>query len=136
MDIDDSGLTFSLEHTPYQAIGGAPVVRHLVDSFYDLMDLLPEYQILRTVHGASLDEAREKLYQFLSGWLGGPPLYTERHGHPRLRARHLPFRIGEVERDQWMSCMNLAMVNVGLDKAMQAWLSAQLFKTADWMRNQ
>jgi hemoglobin len=73
---------------------------------------------------------------FLSGWLGGPQLYTEKYGHPMLRARHLPFAIGVNERDAWIACMRQAMESVIDDAKLRAWLEEQLFKTADWMRNQ
>ena len=95
--------------TPYARIGGDAGVRALAERFYDLMDVDPAYAHVRATHGASLDSAREKLHLFLSGWLGGPPLYVEKHGHPRLRARHLPFPIGSSERDQWLLCMAQAM---------------------------
>jgi hemoglobin len=122
--------------TPYDAIGGDAKVRELVERFYDLMELEPEFARLRAVHGSSLVSAREKLYQFLSGWLGGPPLYTDRYGHPMLRARHLPFSISDVERDQWMACMMQAMEEVGLPVELREALGRAFFKTADWMRNQ
>ena len=99
--------------TPYQLLGGDAQVRKLVDHFYDLMDFEPKYAQLRTVHGSTLESARDKLYMFLSGWLGGPSLYIDRFGHPMLRARHLPFAIGTVERDQWMACMAQAMEELG-----------------------
>jgi hemoglobin len=121
--------------TPYDLVGGDTKVRELVDRFYDLMDFEPAYQQLRRVHGSSLESAREKLYQFLSGWLGGPPLYTDRYGHPMLRARHLPFAIGTEERDQWMACMVQAMEEVELPQELRKSLEQAFFKTADWMRN-
>ncbi len=74
----------------YEAIGGQQTVRALVNRFYDLMDTVPEAAGIRALHPETLDESREKLFMFLSGWMGGPPLYVERFGHPRLRARHLP----------------------------------------------
>jgi len=122
--------------TPYDLIGGDAKVRELVDRFYDLMDFEPAYQQLRRVHGSSLESAREKLYLFLSGWLGGPPLYTDRYGHPMLRARHLPFAIGTEERDQWMACMVQAMEEVELPQELRKALEQAFFRTADWMRNQ
>jgi hemoglobin len=122
--------------TPYQLLGGDARVRELVDRFYDLMDLEPAYRELRAVHGSTLESAREKLYHFLSGWLGGPPLYTDRYGHPMLRARHLPFAIGTVERDQWMACMKQAMEELDVEPGLRRHLEGALFKTADWMRNQ
>ena len=121
--------------TPYDLIGGAAKVRELVDRFYDLMDFEPGYRELRLVHGSTLESAREKLYLFLSGWLGGPPLYMDRYGHPMLRARHLPFAIGTQERDQWMACMVQAMEEVDLPQELREGLSQAFFKTADWMRN-
>lgn len=121
--------------TPYERLGGAPRVRALVDRFYDLMDLEPAYADLRHVHGNELTHARDKLYWFLSGWLGGPDLYIERFGHPRLRARHLPFSIGVRERDQWLACMNQAMIEQGVDEELRARLVRAYFETADWMRN-
>jgi hemoglobin len=120
---------------PYARLGGAVRVRALVDRFYDLMDLEPEYADLRHVHGNDLTQARDKLYWFLSGWLGGPDLYEERFGHPRLRARHLPFAIGVRERDQWLACMNQAMLEEGVDEDLRVRLVQAYFKTADWMRN-
>ena len=123
------------ETTPYEALGGDTRVRELVDRFYDLMALEPAYRELRAVHGSTLESAREKLYLFLSGWLGGPPLYTDRFGHPMLRARHLPFSIGEVERDQWMACMVQAMEEVDVPLPLREPLRQAFFRTADWMRN-
>ena len=110
-------------------------MRELVDRFYDLMDFEPGYARLRAVHGTTLGSAREKLYLFLSGWLGGPSLYTDRYGHPMLRARHLPFAIGEAERDQWMACMVQAMEETEVPQELRQALEQALFRTADWMRN-
>ena len=121
--------------TPYQRLGGDAKVRELVERFYDLMELEPQYAQLRAVHGSTLESAREKLYLFLSGWLGGPSLYTDRYGHPMLRARHLPFAIGEVERDQWMACMVQAMEEGEVPQDLREALETAFFKTADWMRN-
>ena len=121
--------------TAFEWVGGEAAVRHLVDRFYDLMDLEPAYARLRAVHPSSLDSARDKLFWFLCGWLGGPDHYIERFGHPRLRARHLPFKIGIAERDQWMACMMQAMSESGLDPALQERLTESFMGTADWMRN-
>ncbi len=121
--------------TPYDQLGGDAGVRALVERFYDLMDLEPAYAELRRVHAPSLDHAREKLYLFLSGWLGGAPLYVERYGHPRLRARHLPFPIGVRERDQWLACMSQALDESRCPAELKPRLMEAYFKTADWMRN-
>ena len=121
--------------TPYERLGGEAQLRELVDRFYDLMDLEPEYAGIRRLHPTDLARSREKLFMFLSGWLGGPGLYVERYGHPMLRARHLPFAIGTAERDAWMACMMRAMEDVGVEERLRAALAEALAGTADWMRN-
>jgi hemoglobin len=121
--------------TPYEHIGGEPAVRALVDRFYDLMDLEPAYHALRAMHPKDLHGSRDKLFWFLCGWLGGPSHYTDRFGHPRLRARHLPFRIGIAERDQWLACMTQAMHELRIDESLAQRLASAFFDTADWMRN-
>lgn len=122
--------------TVYEAIGGEVGVRALVDRFYDQMDREPSVRALRDLHPADLAESREKLWWFLSGWLGGPPLYLQRKGHPRLRARHLPFAIDAVARDQWMACMRIALAEASLEAPLRERLDDALFKLADHMMNQ
>lgn len=117
-------------------MGGEPAVRALVDRFYDLMDLEPAYRELRASHGTTLDDARQKLFWFLCGWLGGPQHYQERFGHPRLRLRHMPFKIGIIERDQWLACMDQAMRDTGVPADLRKRLNQSFFQTADWMVNQ
>ncbi len=121
--------------TPYDLIGGEARVLALAERFYDLMDLEPAYAALRAAHGSTLAQARQKLGWFLSGWLGGPQRYTERFGHPRLRARHMPFVIGNTERDQWLACMDQAMQETGVPDELRLSLGKAFFQTADWMRN-
>ena len=126
--------------TPFEWIGGEPVVKALVERFYDLMDIEPSYSALRATHPGPLDNARQKTFWFLCGWLGGPQYYTEKFGHPMLRMRHMPQltgggSIGIKERDQWLACMNQAMVETGVDEPLRARLNTSFFKTADWMRN-
>jgi hemoglobin len=121
--------------TIYQMIGGDTKLRELVDRFYDLMDLEPEFALIRQLHPAVLDGSRDKLYWFLSGWSGGPNLFIEKFGHPRLRKRHIPFAIGIAERDQWVKCMDMAMTDVGTAPALQQHLLQSFMQTADWMRN-
>ena len=104
-----------MNQTPYETIGGEAGVRELVDRFYDYMDSLPEAAEVRALHARSLRASREKLFLFLSGWLGGPDLYVQKYGHPRLRRRHLPFPIGSHERDQWMLCMRRALADMPID---------------------
>jgi len=120
---------------PYELVGGDAGVKKLVDRFYELMDTEPEFYGIRKLHPENLATSNEKLYLFLSGWLGGPQLYIEKHGHPMLRARHLPFPIASSERDQWLACMNRAMADVGLPELLRLQLAGAFHQTADWMRN-
>jgi hemoglobin len=122
--------------TPYQRLGGERAVRQLVHRFYELMDHLPEAYGIRKLHQADLASAEEKLSLYLTGWLGGPQLYVEKFGHPRLRARHLPFAIGTAERDQWMLCMRQAMMEQIDDAPLRTALDKALTDLADFMRNQ
>lgn len=121
--------------TPYELLGGADGVRTLVERFYQLMDTLPEAARIRALHPADLRGSTDKLYKFLSGWLGGPPLYTEEFGHPMLRARHLPFPIETEDRDAWLLCMKRALDEVKLDPLVRMQLDQAFYKTADHMRN-
>ena len=121
--------------SPFERIGGEAAVRALVDRFYDLMDLDPAFAELRALHPTTLDGSRDKLFWFLCGWLGGPSHYTDRFGHPMLRARHLPFSIGVRERDQWLACMQQAMRELQIEPALAQRLAESFFGTADWMRN-
>ena len=121
--------------TPYAMLGGEEVVRQLVARFYDLMELDAEFAQLRQLHPASTEGSREKLFLFLSGWLGGPDLYIQRFGHPRLRARHLPFAITSQGRDQWLRCMAQAMHELDVEEKLQLRLMESFYQTADWMRN-
>ena len=119
----------------YELIGGETKLRELVDRFYDLMDLEPEFAGIRALHPTALEGSRDKLFWFLSGWSGGPDLFVERFGHPRLRARHLPYVIASGERDQWLRCMAWAMQEVGMEESLQQRLLSSFYETADWMRN-
>lgn len=121
--------------TLYVQLGGEARVKALVETFYDLMDLEPRYAALRAAHGSTLENARERLFWYLCGWLGGPQYYTDRFGHPKLRARHLPFSIGDTERDQWILCMHQAMTEIGVEAGLQQQLIEALYGVADWMRN-
>lgn len=119
----------------YEKIGGEETVGKLCDRFYELMDTVSHFSELRALHPASLKGSRDKLFMFLSGWMGGPDLFVEKFGHPRLRQRHLPFEIGAKERDQWVACMTLAMEDIGIEETMRSKLLANFFHTADFMRN-
>ena len=119
----------------YQMAGGAQGIQKLVSRFYELMDVLPQARGIRAMHPADLSHARERLFMFLSGWLGGPPLYEERFGHPRLRQKHISFPIGEAERDAWMLCMTLTLDEVIEEPELRTQLTQSFFKTADFLRN-
>jgi hemoglobin len=120
----------------YEELGGAEVLTQLVNRFYEIMDTDPRAKGIRDMHAKDLSLARDKLFMFLSGWAGGPSLYIERYGHPMLRKRHLPFSIGESERDQWMFCMVRAMHDIGMDETKVVRLAQALWTVADFMRNQ
>ncbi len=120
----------------YERIGGEAKVRELVQRFYHLMDELPEAHGVRKMHAASLKGSEEKLFMFLSGWMGGPQLFVEKFGHPMLRQRHMPFSIGKTERDQWLLCMGQAVDDVVEEEALRNELKVAFIKVADFMRNQ
>jgi hemoglobin len=124
-----------MSQTHFEAIGGEERIRAIVDRFYDLMETKPEAAGIRALHPEDLSGSREKLFLFLVGWMGGPPLYVQRYGHPRLRARHLPFPIGESERDQWLLCMRQALEELVTDGPLRQHLLHALAGLADFMRN-
>jgi len=130
MQIQSDSRTF------YERIGGEEPLRRLVQRFYFHMDKLKEAETIRWMHADNLQSAEDKLFMFLSGWMGGPSLFIEKFGHPRLRQRHMPFKIGESERDQWMHCMKHALADVATDKTLSDELYAALYGVADFMRNQ
>ena len=120
----------------YEVIGGIDKVDELVDRFYDLMALEPQFAELQAIHPPDSSSSREKLKFFLTGWMGGPDIYSPKYGHPMLRARHLHFKIGILERNQWLACMYRALEECGIDGNIAKQLEESLFNTADWMRNQ
>jgi hemoglobin len=126
----------SATQTPYEQLGGDDGVRRLVDRFYDLIDTAPEAATIRRLHAASLKASRDKLYLYLSYWTGGPQTYIERNGHPRLRARHLPFSIGSRERDEWLWAMDKSLDEHDMPDALRSQLRERLHALADHMRNQ
>jgi hemoglobin len=121
--------------THYDMLGGEQGIRQLVNRFYDLMDELPEAWELRKIHQQDLQDARDKLFKFLSGWLGGPGLYEAEYGHPRLRARHMPFPVDTQMRDQWLMCINQALDEQVSDELFKLQLKSSFANVADHMRN-
>lgn len=123
---------FGADHLPFDAIGGEEGVRALVEAFYDRVALDP---LMRAMHQADLTEMRQKLSEFLCGWLGGPQLYIEKYGHPRLRMRHMPFPIDDAAVEAWLSCMHGAMKDRQIAEPLYSFLSSRFTHTAHFMRN-
>ena len=121
--------------TPYDTLGGADGLHRFVDRFYELMDQLPEAYTARRIHPESLAGANQSLFEFLSGWFGGPNLYIEKKGHPRLRMRHGPYAIGPTERDEWMLCMRTALNEQVTDDALRDALTRAFSDMANHMVN-
>lgn len=121
------------QDTPYLEIGGDEEVRALVDSFYDIIE--DESPQLRAMLPRKTTGSRQKLYEFLSGWMGGPQLYWEKHGHPRLRMRHFPFSIGDAEAEEWMRCMRKAMDERSVPDDLRSFLDSKLSESALHLRN-
>jgi hemoglobin len=135
MTMDDPSTATKTAQSPYDMIGGAETLRRIVDRFYDIMDSAPEAAAIRAMHAADLGPMRERLFEFLSGWLGGPPLYFQRPDHKCIVSAHRPFAIGAAERDQWMMCMRRAMAECGVAEEMQALLDQALLRVAEAFRN-
>lgn len=121
--------------SPYEMMGGAAVVRRVVDRFYDIMDTDPAAAGIRSMHAKDLGPMRELLFEFLSGWLGGPPLYFQRPGHKCMGSAHSAFAIGENERDMWMMCMRRALRECGVSAEICELLDKPLLRMAEAFRN-
>jgi hemoglobin len=119
----------------YDLIGGETGLRELVDRFYDVMDYAPEAKKVRAIHPDDITDSRNKFFMFLSGWSGGPPLYMEKIGHPRLRQRHMPFPIGKEERDEWLWCMDKALHEMPFDAQLVEYLMGKFTEIATSMQN-
>lgn len=124
---------FGPDHTPYDAIGGEPAVRALANAFYDRM--LTDAPRVRALHDEDLADVRQKFFQFLSGWLGGPQLYIAAHGHPRLRMRHNPFPIDQATADEWIRCMQLAMDDRAITGPLRTFLDQRFAHVANFLAN-
>ncbi len=123
------------ETSIYELLGGETGLRSLVDHFYDVMDSSPEAETIRALHPESLDQSREKLFMFLSGWSGGPALYAQTYGPPRLRLRHMPFPIGKAERAQWLWCMDKALAETQLQPEVIEHVKKKFGEIANSMQN-
>lgn len=120
--------------TPYQILGEKGI-RKLTDAFYDIMDTLPEAAGVRAMHAEDLGPMKEKLAEYLIGWMGGPPLYAEKHGTVCMTTPHEPYHIGPEERDQWLLCMNMALEQIGASEELVEMLKVPMFRIADAVRN-
>ena len=118
----------------YEYLGEAKI-RELVDHFYDEMERHPDAKAILAMHPSDLEETRDKFFWFLVGWSGGPPLYTSRFGHPRLRMRHMPFSVDSAARDAWMTCMKFALEKVIDEEDVREALTQTFLRIADHMRN-
>ena len=127
--------TAEIAVTPYEALGGEPAIRQLVNRFYELMDELPETYAVRQIHPESLAGSAESLFEYLSGWFGGPSLYIAKKGHPRLRMRHAPYAVSPTMRDQWMLCMTMALTEQVTDETLRDSLIQIFAQMADHMIN-
>ncbi|HMS27298.1 MAG TPA: group II truncated hemoglobin [Burkholderiaceae bacterium] len=121
--------------TPYERIGGEAGVRKLVHRFYELMDELPEAYQVRRLHPESLDNSEQNLFEYLSGWFGGPTMYTDKKGHPRMRQRHAPYAVSPSAKDEWMLCMKQSLAENIADETFRQQLQANFQALADHMVN-
>lgn len=121
--------------TPYDLIGGEAVVRRLADRFYEIMDTDPGARRIRAMHGEDLGPIRQLLFEFLSGWLGGPALYFNRPEHRCIMSAHRPYALGEAERDEWMMCMRTAMTDCELSAEMRGLLDQAFSRMANAVRS-
>ena len=120
---------------PYDRIGGAAGIRRLTSRFYALMDSRPDAVACRAIHPPSLENSEQKLFEYLSGWLGGPPLFTDKHGPPMLRRRHLHARIGSEEIRGWLACFRQAWSETVADAALGEEILPQIQGLGEHMRN-
>ena len=135
MTFTEAPTTAARRPTPYELVGGEAIVRRIADRFYDIMDSAPEAARVRALHADDLSAVRERLFEFLSGWLGGPPLYFERPDHKCIMSAHRPFAIGPAERDAWMACMRRALDECGVPQEMRTPLDAAFLRLAEAFRN-
>ena len=120
--------------TPYEILGEEGV-RQLADAFYEAMDRLPQAEAIRAMHAENLDEIKKKLATYLTGWMGGPPVYLAINGTVCLTDPHAPYRIGPKERDQWLLCMDAALEDIGASDELKQMLKEPMFRVADTVRN-
>ncbi|NVK44646.1 MAG: group II truncated hemoglobin [Oceanospirillaceae bacterium] len=121
-------------NTPYEALG-EDRIRQLTSAFYDIMDSLPEAAGIRAMHGKDLAPMKERLAEYLTGWMGGPQIYAEKYGSVCMTSPHAGFSIGPAERDQWLLCMERALDAIDADPELREMLKEPMFAIAEMIRN-
>lgn len=134
-DSNKGSLTYGHEDHSFQAAGGLEGIKQLVDDFYDAMEEMPKARTIRDMHSPDLDESRDKLTRFLTGWLGGPKLFSEKYGPIRIPVAHRHLSIGPDERDAWLGCMQVAVNKQNYPQDFRDYLMAQLYVPAERSRN-
>ncbi|MDO6619116.1 MULTISPECIES: group II truncated hemoglobin [unclassified Shewanella] len=119
----------------YDLIGGEKTIRLIAQNFYQQMQSREDTQPLLAIHRAPIKDSQQKLFEFLSGWLGGPQLYQQKYGHPALRARHMPFDIDQTMVDQWLTCMEQAIAEAIKKPEHQQVIFQAISQLANNMRN-
>ena len=123
-------------NTPYYLLGGEQAIRNLCDTFYSVMDSLPETQTIRAMHGKDLTKISQRLFEYLSSWLGGPDLYVEKYGSMCISQAHAPYVIGEAERDQWLLCMDETLTKINASDDIKSMLKQPLYQVANMLTAQ
>ncbi len=121
--------------SPFELMGGHDAIHRIVEKFYERMDTLPEAAGIRSMHAEDLTHTKDILKKYLAEWTGGPNQYSQERGHPRLRMRHSPFKIGIAERDAWLRCMAGALEEVVTQEGLRLSMLQKLAQLADMMRN-
>jgi hemoglobin len=135
MNSDVKTSDYGQGEASFTAAGGFDGIKQLVDAFYDAMETLPQAKNVRNMHSPDLTESRDKLTRFLTGWLGGPKLFSEKYGPIRIPVAHRHLDIGPAERDAWLACMQIAVNTQPYPQDFRDYLMAQLYVPAERSRN-
>ena len=135
MNNDVKTTNYGQGEASFAAAGGFDGIKQLVDAFYNAMEVLPQARTVRDMHSADLTESRDKLTRFLTGWLGGPKLFSEKYGPIRIPVAHRHLDIGPAERDAWLACMQVAVDAQPYQQDFRDYLMAQLYVPAERSRN-
>jgi hemoglobin len=124
-----------MSNTPYELIGQEAGVKALASAFYEAMDELEEARSVREMHAKNLDVIKQKLYEYLNGWLGGPHLYKDKYGTICLTEPHQPYPIGEAQRDQWIACWGRALEKVDAPEDFRTMTKEPISRMAGFLVN-